>query len=239
MTIRRYKRPWSLKTSRIIWGRKPKKERRKIKSLITFLLIIGFVSLCYNYIEKELLPTVMAISEFKIRTMSTNIISKAVDDTLNELNINTESLVTYYYDDEGNYESFGVNSVLINQISSEIVERINNEVNGYKDEQLSIPLGKLLGKSVFANSGPRIHVNVLPYGTATTNYKSSFEATGINQINHRIWINVQMTMQVIVPLNSTKVTVCQDVTMIDRVINGQIPSQYINVPKDEILNVVE
>lgn len=240
MNIRKSKiQAWPFRTRKIIWGRRPKRERRKVKSLVTFLFIICFISLSYQYIEKEFLPTVMAISEYRIRTMSTNMINKAVDDSLRDLDIDTENLVTYYYDGDDNFQSFGVNSVLINQICSSIIENINAQVNEYNEETLYIPIGKLLGKSVFANSGPSIQVRILPSGTASTSYQSSFKSSGINQVNHRIWIKVDMTMQVVVPFDSTQVIVSQDITMIDRVLNGQVPNQYISVPKDEILNVVE
>lgn len=192
----------------------------------------------YHYVERVFLPTVISISEYQIRTMSTEVINKAVDETIKKLELKPESLVTYYYDHNGDFQSIGVNSVLINQISSEIIYSINDQMEDYNEEILEIPLGKLLGDSVFANTGPNIHVKIQPYGTAITNYQSSFESTGINQINHKIWINVQLMMQVVIPFDQTKVTISQDITMIDRVINGQIPDQYINVPQDEVLNVV-
>jgi len=237
MNIKRYRYTWTLRR-KIIWGRRPKKERRRIKAMVTFLCIIGIIALLYQYIEKVFLPTVIAISEYRIRTISTDVINQAVDDTLYEMEVNSESLVTYYYDGEGNFQSFGVNSVLINKISSEIIYNINEQMENYNEEVLTIPMGKLLGNSIFANFGPPIHVKIQPYGTAATNYHSSFTATGINQINHRIWIKVDLIMQVIIPFDSTRVTVSQDITMIDRVINGQIPEQYINVPEEEFLNVV-
>lgn len=226
-------------TSKVIKGRKPKKERRKFKSFITLFMFMAFIVLIFRYIENELMPTVIAMSNLKVSTMSNSIINKAVDDTLKENNTTTESLVTYYYNEKGEMISFGVNTVLTNQISSGIIDKINKEVDSYHNEKLSIPIGRLLGKSVFSNFGPNIKVSILPYGTATANYKSSFVSTGINQINHRIWLEVEMTMQIVVPLNKTQVKVYQEVTLIDRVINGVVPEQYINVPEDEILNVVQ
>lgn len=240
MTIRyRIYKTRMFKPKKIIRGRRPKKIRRKMKGMLTLFLIISFIIFCYQYIEKELLPTVMAISEYKVRTVSVNMIGIAVKETLDEMNINTENLVTYYYDADGNLQSFGVNSVLINQINTGISERVSEQLKQYSQEMLSIPLGRLLGKSIFANAGPNIKVKVQPYGSIITNYRSSFESTGINQINHRIWINIEMTMQVVIPLDRSVIKISQDIMMIDRVMNGQVPSQYIYVPEDEFMNVVQ
>ncbi|PKM95522.1 MAG: sporulation protein YunB [Firmicutes bacterium HGW-Firmicutes-1] len=224
---------------KVIKGRKPRKERNRFKSMFTLILFMAFIVLIVRYIENELMPTVVAMSNMKVSTMSNSIINKAVDETFEEYNASTEGLVTYYYNEKGEVISFGVNTVLINQMNSEIVDKINKQIESFDKEVLSIPIGRLLGESVFSNFGPNINVSILPYGKVTTNYKSSFVATGINQINHRIWIDVEMTIQIVVPLNKTQVEVCQELTLVDRVINGNVPDQYINVPKDEILNIVK
>lgn len=218
------------KTIKVIKGKKPKRYRIKYKTyIIMFLFFILFI-LSYRYVENELMSTVVAIADMKIRTISTNIISNAIDEILQENNINTESLVTYYYDEEGKIISIGINSVLINLISSGVIKKVSSEIDAYNSDKLSIPIGRLMGKSVFSNFGPKIKIKILPYGTVTTSYDSSFTSTGINQINHRIWLNVEMTMQVIIPINTAKVKVNQEVTLVDRVINGDVPNQYIVVP---------
>ncbi|PKM52420.1 MAG: sporulation protein YunB [Firmicutes bacterium HGW-Firmicutes-7] len=199
---------------------------------------MAFIVLFFRYIEDELMQTVVAMSKLKVTTMSNQIINEAIEETLTEYSTSTEGFVTYYYNEKGEMISFGVNAVLINQMNADIIYKINDDIGKYDQEILSIPLGRLLGESVFSNYGPNINVSILPYGTVTTNYKSSFVATGINQINHRIWIEIDMTMQVVVPLSSAQVKVCQEVTLVDRVINGEVPEQYINVPEQGLLNVI-
>jgi hypothetical protein len=40
-----------------------------------------------------------------------------------------------------------------------------------------------------------------------------------------------------VPLDSDKITVSQQVTLVDRLINGKVPESYVDVPYDNILDV--
>lgn len=225
------------KPVRNISGRKPRKKRKKLHAYMIWILFFTLIILCYRYIEYEMLPTVIAISNMRIQTVSNDIISAAIDEALRENKINTEDLATYYYNEKGEMVSFGVNTVLVNEISSAVMAKISIKVKEYKGDNLYIPLGRLTGSSIFSNLGPRIKIRIMPYGTTSINYDSAFISEGINQINHRIWLDIEMKMQVVAPLNTKQMKINQTVTLIDRVINGEVPDSYINVPKDEVLNV--
>lgn len=222
-----------------IKGRKPRKKRKRLHAYLVWILFFTLIVLVYRYIEFEMLPTVVAISNMRIQTVSNDIISNAIDETLKESQINSEDLATYYYNDEGEMVSFGVNTVLVNEISAAMMKKISIKVKEYQGDVLYVPLGRLTGSSVFSNLGPRIKIRIMPYGTTSINYDSAFVNEGINQINHRIWLNIEMKIQVVAPLNSKQMKVSQTVTLVDRVINGLVPDSYINVPKDEVLNVAK
>ncbi len=228
----------SFKPVRVIKGRKPRKKRRKLHAYMIWILTFTLIFLCYRYVEYEMIPTVTAISNMRIQTVSNDIISQAIDDTLMEKNINTEDLSTYYFNDQNEMISFGVNTVLVNEISSSVMSKISEQIKAYQGDVLYIPLGRLTGSSIFSNVGPRIKVKIMPYGTISINYDSAFVSQGINQINHRIWLAIEMKIQVVAPLNSKALMVKQSITLVDRVITGHVPDSYIQVPKDEVLNVV-
>ncbi|MBC7960274.1 MAG: sporulation protein YunB [Vallitaleaceae bacterium] len=223
----------------IMKGHRPRKKRRRFQATLIWTLFFVLIILCFRYVENEMMPTLLAVSNMRIQTVSNEIISKAIDETFRESNINTDDLATFYFNEEGSLISFGVNTVLVNEISAAVMEKISIKVREYQGDELYIPLGRMTGSNIFSSMGPKIKVKIMPYGTTTIHYDSAFVSEGINQINHRIWLNVEMTMQVVAPLNKTQTKVNQTVTLVDRVINGNVPDQYINVPKDEVLNVVK
>lgn len=226
-----------LKFTKSINGVKPKKNRVKLQRYIIISLIIVLLFLGYNYVERQLWPTVIAMANMKIQTMATTIINQSVDETLRDQNINTEELITYHYNEKNEIISLGVNTVLVNKLSAGIVEKITNEVDKYKDESIEIPLGNVVGGGVFADSGPNFKVDIMPYGTTKINYDKEFSSTGINQINYRIWLDIEIAMQVMVPLDTEGILIRQQITLVDRVINGDIPEHFVNVPEDNILDV--
>ncbi|MCT4542308.1 MAG: sporulation protein YunB [Vallitalea sp.] len=226
---------------RNIKGRKPRKKKKK-KSFMTYIVILLVLSslsfvFTYTYLDKQILPIVLAMSQLKIKTMATQSINDAVKKTIEEKKINTDELVTYAYNNKGEIISCGVDTIAINEICAEVINKISKEVDKYSDETIPIPSGNLIGSHIFANSGPSIEVRILPFGTATINYDREFKSTGINQINHRVWLNIETTMQVVVPLASEKVVVSQQVTLVDRIISGTVPPNYVNVPDKNILDV--
>ncbi len=226
---------------RNIKGVKPRCQSRK-RRIIAYLFL--FLSLCcflfvltYKYLDDKILPIVLTMSQMKIQTIATQSINDAVQKTLEEKQIDTDELVRYYYNDKGEIISSGVDTIRINEICAEVIHKISEEVDRYVDESIPIPIGSLIGASIFANTGPNINVEIMPYGTASINYDREFRSTGINQLNHRVWLEVETTMQVVVPLASEKVTVTQQVTLVDQVISGVVPPNYVNVPDKNILDV--
>lgn len=226
---------------RNIRGVRPKCKNRKRRFVAYLCLLLSLACflfvLSYKYLDDKILPIVVAMSHMKIQTIATQSINSAVQKTLQENEINTNELVNYYYNEKGEIISSGIDTIKINEICADIIHKISEEVDRYTDESIPIPSGNLIGASIFANTGPNIHVQILPYGTATINYDREFRATGINQLNHRVWLNIETTMQVVVPLASEKVTITQQVTLVDQVINGIVPPNYVNVPGENVLDV--
>ena len=60
---------------------------------------------------------------------------------------------------------------------------------------------------VFYNLGPDISVKMTQIGNISSSYESIFESAGINQTRHKIYLNVNMKMKVIVPFKSEEVEV--------------------------------
>ena len=69
-------------------------------------------------------------------------------------------------------------------------------------------------------------------------YATEFESTGINQTRHRIYIIVTTDIKLIVPLVSEEIRVTTNIPIAETIIIGDVPEQFVNVPDDEILNLV-
>ncbi|TCK92434.1 sporulation protein YunB [Natranaerovirga hydrolytica] len=227
-----------LKT-RNIKGRRPRNKIRTFysKSIMLFVVIFIIGTFGYYFLDKQVVPTLFSMAEMKIDNYATTLINDSIKRVIKENEVNVDELVTYYYNDKGEIISIGINTILINQLSTGVIDNINHNLEQLGVEKVYIPFGSLMGSNIFANMGPEIGVEILPIGTTNINYDREFRSTGINQINHRVWLNIEIKMQVIVPLATEQVTIDHQFTVVDNVISGVVPPNYIHVPEREILDV--
>lgn len=189
--------------------------------------------LSWALINKEVMPVVRSMARSEAKTIAVKSINIGVNKTLKANKVTTQDLLFYDYNDAGEIVSWNVNSIRINELCTDIAEIITEELNETGDIQLKIPIGVLAGAHMFSNVGPNINVKVLPKGTANIDYKNQLRATGINQVNHVVWLEIELQMQIIVPLSSEEMLVKRRVVLVDKVISGKVPTHYLNLPFNE------
>ncbi|HOQ17307.1 MAG TPA: sporulation protein YunB [Defluviitaleaceae bacterium] len=225
---------------RRIKGKKPKRVKniykKKIRfSVITFLILI-LLLLFYIRINSKIMPTVMTIAHIKANSIATEAISKAVNDAFRKKNITAQDLVVYDYNDEGEIVSWSINTPVINELCADIVVGITKELENSPKTTIKVPLGNITEGKIFANIGPKISIQVLPTGSAVINYDKEFRSTGINQINHTVWLNVDTVVKVVIPMSSEEIRVSRKVILVDKVLSGKVPPSYVDTTQDSILD---
>jgi sporulation protein YunB len=97
-----------------------------------------------------------------------------------------------------------------------------------KTRELKLPLGELTGMAVAGARGPLLPVRILPVGAVTTDMRFDFQSQGINQVLHRIYVDVTVRMRIIAPLSSTEVVVREQIPIAVELIQGEVPNTVIN-----------
>ena len=85
---------------------------------------------------------------------------------------------------------------------------------------------------------PSIRVKIIPQGSVTVDYATEFESTGINQTRHRIYIIVNTDIKMIVPLVSENIRVTTNIPIAETIIVGDVPESFVNVPEDDMLELL-
>lgn len=221
-------------------GKKPKKIRKisllKIKVFIIILLICILAAFIYVRLDQKIMPMVMTMAHMKANAIATEAISRAINNAFKEKNITAQDLVLYDYDENGDIVSWTINTPMINELCADIVVGISKELESIPTTTLKIPLGSLSDSKIFANIGPKLNIKVLPTGAATINYDKEFRSTGINQINHTVWLNVDTMVQVVVPLASDQIRVTRKVVLVDKVLSGKVPPSYVDTTRESVLD---
>ena len=125
----------------------------------------------------------------------------------------------------------------MNQLADRVGAAAQRMLQTMASERVSVPLGSALGMTIFAGSGPGIPVSIVPIGSIKTNFETEFEACGINQTRHKIFLSMRTTVRLVLPRGAEQVSFNSQVLIAESIIVGQVPDSFIEVQSsDQALN---
>ncbi|MDR3238475.1 MAG: sporulation protein YunB [Clostridiales bacterium] len=201
------------------------------KAASTFILLICLCAAALfliRQLDRIILPPVLAVAETKAKTQINTAIAGAVGQVLRERNISTEDFFRKQENADGKVTSMSVNTVLVNEICSQIAVQISAELNSIENQRVRIPMGSMLGVQLFANTGPSYNFSLLPAGDTTVDYRTKMDSAGINQIHFQVWLDVTSSVRIVNPLQQNKITISRNVPLISAVLSEDVPNAYWN-----------
>ena len=93
--------------------------------------------------------------------------------------------------------------------------------------------------TIFAGSGPRIPVSIVPIGSIATDFATEFEACGINQTRHKVYLRVSASIRIVIPTGARTTQVSANMLVAESIIVGAVPESFVgyNLGEEE-LNMV-
>lgn len=205
------------------------RRRGNYKPFLIFIFCIIMLLYAFLFVDRQIRPTVEALSEVQARVIGTQSINDGVNETLAE-GIEYDDLIDIMKDEQGNITLMQANTVAINKLSSTITKNVQKKMEVVSKRRLEIPLGNIIGSQVLSSYGPKLTIKITPAGSILVDFYTEFDEAGINQTIHRIYIKVKTQVQIIAPLSSKPVDIISSVPVAETVIVGRVPQQYINVP---------
>ena len=150
--------------------------------LLAVLCAMGFF-----FAERNFRPLVFSLAEARSAQLATQVLTSAVAQAL-EGETAYEELMNVRMDAQGKVALLSANTMRMNQLANKAGDAAQRMLKAMASEQVSVPLGAALGLTIFAGSGPRIPVSIVPVGSITTNFVTEFEACGINQTRHKVFL---------------------------------------------------
>ncbi len=208
---------------RCIWNLRRRRAGMGLVLLGAGLLIAG------TLMTLRLTPE---ITELALAT-ATDDITLAVNGVVAELTDQGEleygSLVTLERDGTGAVTALIANSAKINALQAKVTSSI---VRRFADEDMtrvSIPIGNLLGGTLLSGRGPRLRLDILSVTNVVTSFRNDFTSAGINQTRHRIIMDVEVTLEVMLGRERGTDTVNTEVNVAETVIVGAVPNMYASL----------
>jgi sporulation protein YunB len=187
--------------------------------VMVFFLLLLFV---FMILERNVKPALVAIAEARAKILAIEAITEAVESEIVQT-VKYQDLMFIHKDTQSRPVLIQPNTIEISRLAARTTEHVKNRLHTLEDQEILIPLGQATGSNLLANVGPRIKVTVMPVGTVSVNLVNVMEEAGINQTLHKIMLEVNTKIRIVVPLVVTEASVQHQVLLSQAVIVGDVP----------------
>ena len=219
------------------------------KNILSYLLIIVILALICSYLlikyyTDKISPILMNYAHIKTKQLTTIIVEKSISKELEDLD--TNNLLDITKNSQSKIELINFNTkevnLFINEITTLIEENLQLLEHGklsnidtsltildkYKDDNLiySIPLGSVSESPLLTNLGPKIPLKLNFVGNILSNFFTKLTPYGINNALLEVTLNVDVTMQIVMPFAIEEITTTINIPLTVQVISGEIPNYY-------------
>lgn len=214
--------------------------RLTLKQKLLRLLFVVLIAIFFSVVimNKLVNPIIKRTGASKISESTNYAVNLAVISAMKGT-ITYDDLIHIVTDASGKITMLQANSIQINSLSRKVIDNTYNYIMEKVGTSLAIPLGAFSGVPIFSGLGPSVIIPTMPYGTVKCKFLSQFISAGINQTIHKIYVQVQTTISLILPFGDVTVDDITEVLISESLIIGDIPDTYLMAQeKSDMLNMV-
>ena len=239
--------------NRIKLKRKLKIKKKPINLIALFIIIfvIG-IYLLFSYIKGRIMPTIFKYGSLEAKKFSSIIINDAIDKYItNQIDMDNLFLITN--DSSGEIKSIDFNTSLINKYLTNATKSIQknlkyiengdiqkveykaNLLDTYDEKALKngviyyLNSGFIFNNPIFANFGSQIPIKIALTGEVVSNISTELTNYGINNALIKVYVNITITEQVILPYFEKQIELNTKVPVALKLVNGSVPNYYGNL----------
>lgn len=214
-----------------------KARKRHLKTWFALLLLI-LVAIGYIIIDNAIQPTILSLSEARLRAIAVKAMNEAVRETVGS-GVTYTDLIDIQKDKEGNITLVSANAVLMNNLAATTAIAAQDKILNIGEQGIKIPIGTILGGQLMSGRGPSVVVRVEPVGSVTTDFMTEFEDAGINQTRHKIYLILNASVRILIGNAAQTVEISSQVLISETIIIGDVPQSFVEVDNtDDMLNLL-
>ncbi|MHC6180683.1 sporulation protein YunB [Clostridium sp. JNZ X4-2] len=204
----------------------------KVKSIF----IIGFILIILGsgiyFVNAKISPAIVTAADVQTRAIITETINSVIIEEYSK-QFDYKNIIDIEKDKQGNIVMIRANTLKMNKIACDVAIKCQQRLKDIGKVGLKLPLGYVMENNLLAFFGPSITIKMQPVGYIETKYLSSFESVGINQSRHKIYVQVNTNMRIIIPLRIEDIKVKNEVPISETIILGKVPETAINLGLDK------
>lgn len=231
-------RPWRRELVRYV--RRPVKRRRAVWTgpglelnippvLVTLSVALIVAASVIALLEAKLRPVVVEIASAQAQNTITAVVENAVTADLAARQVSYADFVTIQRDGEGSITALTTDMSRMNQLRAELTAAILEALEEVDVSEVAVPLGSLFDLEPLWAKGPAIKARAMTVGTVRAEFDSQLTSAGVNQTLHRIWMEVDVPMTLLLPGGEVEVAVDTRLCVAETVIVGKVPDTYLQL----------
>lgn len=212
------------------------RRQRRMRRLTLLMLLAALVFLL---MDRNFKPLVFSLAEARSAAMASQVLSGALAEALED-GVLYEELMDVRMDEQGQVALLSANTMRMNRLADRAGAAALRRLQNMSSERVTVPLGAALGMTLFAGSGPGIPVSIVPIGSIRTDFATEFEACGINQTRHKVYLQVTASIRIVIPTGAKTTDVSVNMLVAESIIVGSVPEGFVgyNLGEEE-LNLVQ
>ncbi len=178
------------------------------------------------------------MSEIKVKSLTQKAVNQAVYEVANSGPV-YDDMIKISRNSSGMVTLISADSNEINRLARDLVKLSEVKLGEISERGISIPVGTFSGMPIFVGRGPEVRIRLIPIGVISCSFRSEFNSAGINQTNHRIYVNIYSNVSVVMPTQNQNIATTTELLLAESIIIGEVPNTYLNSDSlDDMLNLI-
>ena len=200
-------------------------RNRNLKGVGIFFTLFFLIFLIW-LIFTQLQPFFIEYAKVYSNNIANEVVNSAVDDVF--VKEEYQSLAKIMENSSENIKAIETDTAKINRLKSAIIQSMQKNIDSHKSDTVYVPLGSCSNLYFLAGLGPKVPIRIYPVSIVNADFKESFDSVGINQVKHKLYLDVSMKMSFVGMMFAQSDTVETSVLLNETIIVGDTPTYYGN-----------
>lgn len=200
-------------------------RNRNLKGVGIFFTLFFLIFIIWLVFTK-LQPSFIEYAKVYSNNIANEVVNSAVDDVF--VKEEYQSLAQIMENSSENIKAIETDTAKINRLKSAIIQSMQKNIDLHKSDTVYVPLGSCSNLYFLAGLGPKVPIRIYPVSIVNADFKESFDSVGINQVKHKLYLDVSMKMSFVGMMFAQADTVETSVLLNETIIVGDTPTYYGN-----------
>ena len=185
-------------------------------------------------LETTVTPPLLTAAQEQARTRALAALTEAAGRQIEKNGADDyRRLIQIERDENGRAALLLPNTSLYNALIHDITLDAADSLEQLSRQRIQLPAGVVTGSSLLSGLGPDVPFRIRVLGTPGVQVEDELTAAGVNQVRHRIWLDISAEIRVLAPFSRETAEVHATVLLAEGLIVGYAPDAYLGIADGE------